>query len=88
MAMKMNKMVFIEKLKNRTNYNEEQCILINDILEDNFFIGKNNKDKIVNELKDKLVIDYKEAENIYEVSMDILTTELKYKMTHPFKSKD
>ena len=42
MTMEMNKKYFINELKKKLNYTEEQAIIINDILEDTFFIGKSN----------------------------------------------
>ena len=38
MTMEMNKKYFINELKKKLNYTEEQAIIINDILEDTFFI--------------------------------------------------
>ena len=46
----MNKTKFINKLKNETEYTEDTCILINNILEKNCIIGRRNKQKIINEL--------------------------------------
>lgn len=84
----MNKSGFIEELKNRTKLNDEDCVLVNDIIENNFIIGKNNKEIIVNEIKEKLSIDIVEAEKVYEITKDILLEEIKNKIKHPFKSKD
>ena len=50
MVMKMNKTEFIKVLSERLNVDEEYARKINDILEDNFFIGKKNKTKLVNDL--------------------------------------
>lgn len=88
MVMKMNKTKFIEELSKKTNLDEEKCIIINDILEDNFLIGKNNKEKIVNSLREKLNIERIEAEKLYETAADIISNEIKYKIRHPFKSQD
>ena len=41
----MNKQGFIEELVKQTGYTKEQCIIINDSLEDNFLFGKSNKEK-------------------------------------------
>ena len=48
--MKMNKTEFIKVLSERLNVDEDYARKINDILEDNFFIGKKNKTKLVNYL--------------------------------------
>ena len=86
--MKMNKTGFIKKLQKELNYNEEKCIIINSVLEDHFIIGKNNKEKIINDLIEKLTITEEEAENIYETSSKIISSAIKNKIVHPFKSQD
>lgn len=62
----MNKKEFIKELSLRTGYTEEQCIIINDILEKNFFISKKNKDKIISEIVLKLKGNIGVATSIYE----------------------
>lgn len=84
----MNKEKFIIELVNKTGYDQEKCILINNILENNFIIGKKNKEKIINDIKEQLSFNEQEAENIYEISMSIITKELKEKLKHPFKSQN
>ncbi len=86
--MKMNKTGFIKELQKELNYNEEKCIIINSVLEDHFIIGKNNKEKIINDLIEKLTITEEEAENIYETSSKIISSAIKNKIVHPFKSQD
>ena len=54
MAMKMNKERFIKELENVTGLDNEKCIIINNILESNFIIGKKNKEKIVSDVLEKL----------------------------------
>ena len=80
----MNKETFIENIKKELDYDNEKCIIICDILEDHFLIGKKNKEKIINDLMEKLNIENEEAENIYEVSSKIITKEIKNKLFHPF----
>lgn len=84
----MNKEEFIKEFINRTNYTQEKSILINNILEDNFIIGKKSKEKIINDLKEKLFLTEQESEYIYEISMDIISKSIIEKLKHPFKSKD
>ena len=84
----MNKKEFIEELKKQTGLSEEKCIIINDVLENNFLIGKKNKDKIIIELKDKLKINEEEADKIYNITSEIFVSEIKEKIKHPFKNKD
>ncbi len=88
MVMKMNKTEFIKELQNRLNYDEEKCTIINDILEDNFLIGKKNKEIMINEFITKLDITDIEANKIYETAMNILSKGIKDKLKHPFRSRD
>ena len=50
----MNKKEVIKKLGEVTNLSEEKCVIINDILEEHFIIGKNNKEKIISDISEKL----------------------------------
>ena len=75
----MNKNKFIEKLKEEANYPENKCILINDVFENHFIIGKKNKQKIINELISKSFTE-DDSENIYDISMNIITNEIKNKI--------
>lgn len=88
MVMKMNKTEFIKKLQEKLNYDEEKCVIINDILENNFLIGKKNKEIMINEFVTKLEVTEIEANNIYETAMEILSKEVKNKIMHPFRSRD
>lgn len=84
----MNKTEFINALKEKTNLLEENCLVVNDILESHFLIGKNNKEKIIQDLIDRLNINELKANEIYNTSMSIISNELKYKLKHPFKSQN
>lgn len=84
----MNKEDFIKKLSELTNLSEEKCTTINNILEDTFLIGKNNKEKMIKKLEEKLEITKEEAESIYEKAMSVLATSLKDKLKHPFGSNE
>lgn len=83
----MNKTNFIEKLSKETKYDIEKCKLINEVIESHFIIGKNNKEKILNDFINKLNIDKEESESIYNKCIEILGNEFKKKIRHPFKSK-
>ena len=85
MVRKMNKTKFIEKLQETLNIEENDAIIINDILENNNIIGKNNKQKIINDIMEKLEKTETEANKIYETTMQIITTAIKNKIRHPFK---
>lgn len=80
----MNKSEFIKKLQNETSFSEERCILINDVLEKHFLVGKNNKNKVITELSEKLLIEENDAEKIYNISNGIIVNEVKNKLKHPF----
>ena len=88
MVMKMNKAGFIKELSKVNGYSIDDCIIINDVLENNFFISKKSKDKIVSELTSKLQINETEATSIYEKAKMIFNNEIKNKLKHPFKSQD
>ena len=85
MVMRMNKTDFIKELSNKTGYNEDMCLQINNIIEDTFLIGKKNKEKMINDFKNKLNINEEEANKIYETAMNIISSEIKNKLKHPFK---
>ena len=84
----MNKTGFIKQLSKQTGYDEEKCILINSIIENHFIIGRKNKEKIIKELQIKAKLNEDDSENIYDISMKIITAEIKNKIKHPFKSQD
>ena len=88
MVIAMNKSGFIKELEKQTNRNTKDCIVIADCMDDHFFIGKRNKEKIIADLIEKLEVTDEEADEIYNISCNIITTELKRKLKHPFKSKD
>lgn len=85
MVTKMNKTEFIKTLSEKTGYSIEKCTIINSILEDNFVISKKNKCKIIDSLMNELNINYDEADNIYNVSIELISKTIKDKIKHPFK---
>ena len=84
----MNKNIFIKELSKQTGYDEEKCILINDIIENYFIFGRKNKDKIIRDLQVKASLSEDDSENVYDISMKIITREIKNKIKHPFKSQN
>lgn len=84
----MNKEKFIRELENVTGLDNNKCTIINSILEDHFIIGKNNKEKIINDIMNQLQITNEKAQNLYESVMSIIGTGIKDKLKHPFKSND
>lgn len=84
----MNKNEFVKELVKQTGYEEEKCAKINSIIEDTFFIGKKNKEKMIADFKEKLNVDEEEANKIYETAIEIISKGIKDKLRHPFKSQD
>ena len=80
----VNKTQFMNELKKETQLSMEDCLTINCVLENNFIIGKKNKNKIIISLMEKLNINYEESENIYNISMKIILNSIKRKLRHPF----
>lgn len=86
--MKMNKHKFIEELSKQTNLDINTCTIINSIFEDNFFISKSSKGKIIEELISTLNIDEDKANEIYDIAKTIMKEAIKYNLLHPFKDLD
>lgn len=84
----MNKNEFIKELSKQTGYDEEKCILINNVIENYFIFGKKNKDKIIKDLQIKASLNEDDSENVYDIGMKIITREIKNKLKHPFRSQD
>ena len=86
MVMKMNKTGFIKELSKKTGYNEEMCTKINEIVEDTFIFGKNNKEKMIAKFIEKLGVDEAQANEIYESVSGIICGAIKDKIKNPFKN--
>lgn len=84
----MNKKGFIKELSKQTVYDEEKCILINNVIENYFIFGRKNKDKIIKDLQIKVSLNKDDSENVYDICMKIITEEIKNKLKHPFRSQD
>ena len=65
-----NKEEYIKVLMGKTNRSEEECIVLNQIIEKHFIVGKNNKEKIINDIIQKLQLEYKEADELYNICME------------------
>jgi len=76
----MNKNGFIKELSKQTGYDEQKCILINDIIENYFIFGRKNKEKIIKDLQVKAGLSEDDSENLYDISMKIITGEIKNKL--------
>lgn len=84
----MNKEKVLEKLKENTGLSESECSILNSILESHFLIGKNNKEKIITDIIEKLEVSEEKANELYNNSMSIIGNELKEKIKHPFKNQE
>lgn len=83
----MNKEGFIKELSKITGLDENKCTIVNSILEDSSLIGKASKDKIIKALKEKLKLSDKQAEEVYEKAMSLVTKTVTKKITDMFKKK-
>ena len=84
----MNKSEVIKKIMEVTGLSEEKCLQINEVIENYFIIGKNNKEKIISDLIEKLKINKDMANDIYNKVMSVIAGGIKDKLKNPFKSLD
>ena len=82
----MKKRKYIEELSKELNCEYEYANKISDILEDNFLLGKKNKDKIINSFVREFDISIDEANKICDISYSIIMMGIKSKLMHPFKN--
>lgn len=61
-----------EKLKELTNRSDEEVTIIDEIINNHFIIGKNNKEKIIIDFKEKLSITDEEADELYNQCSEII----------------
>lgn len=83
--MKMNKTGFIKELSKKTGYDEEMCAKINEIVEDTFIIGKNNKEIMIEKFVENLNVNKEKANEIYDTVNSIIGNAIKEKLKNPFK---
>ena len=88
MVKNMNKKEFIDEIKEKLNFEDEQCIKINNIIEDTFLIGKKNKEKMIKRFIEELNVSEDKANEIYNTAMEIVSSGIKDKLKHPFKNLD
>ena len=88
MVMKMNKERFINVLAEKLNCDTDYSRRVSDLLEDNFLIGKKNKEKTINSFVTELKVSKEEAEKIYETASSVIASAIKDKIKHPFKDLD
>ena len=80
----MNKQGFIDELSEKWGLDVSQAGQVNDILESTSLLGHSNKEKIVSLTVEKLGVSEKQADEIYNASMEILKDALVDKI-NPFK---
>ena len=85
---RINKKSFISDLQDKTNLSYNDCLIVNDILENNFIFNKKKKEKVINELIAQLNISDDRANEIYDVIMEFVSSKIKEKIKHAFKSYD
>ena len=61
-----------EQLKELTKRSDEEIAVIDEILNNHFIIGKNNKEKIITDFKEKLNLSDEEADNLYNQCSEII----------------
>lgn len=84
----MNKEQVIEKLTSATGLSDDQCVIVNNILENHFLIGKNNQEKIITDIEAELGTTKEEAEKIYESAMGVIGGGIKDRLKRPFGAQD
>lgn len=84
----MNKREFIKELEKETGLSEKDSIVLNDCIEEYFIIGKNNKEKTVNLIVERLGVSEEKADELYNISSGIISKAIKDKIKHPFKKHD
>ena len=81
-----NKTALLVELKERLNVSENDCVIINNIVEETSLFGKKNKAKMINGFMEQLGVTEERADEIYNTFMDIFKRRVKWKIRHPFKS--
>ena len=84
----MNKTGFINQIMVEANVDIATATIINDCMEENFILGKKNKEKTINSMIEKLNINEETADNYYNIASSIIAKNIKEKLKHPFKSQD
>lgn len=84
----MNKTEFIKELEAEAGITNEQAAIVNEIMENQSFIGKNSKRQVESEVADALNVDEAEAVRISDIASGIIATAIKDKFKHPFGGRD
>lgn len=73
---KKNKEKILEQLMERTQKDKETCQIIYEIMEQNKMIGRKNKVKMKQEFQAKLQVSLEEADQLYNLAMEMQMKEL------------
>ena len=84
----MNNQQVMKKVNDELKLDDKSLLTFSNIVNDIPVVGKSNKDKIIKEFVKQLDVDESIAEHYYEVFYEIITTAIKDKLKHPFKSQD
>ena len=84
----MNKQGFINELIKTLKCDETFARQVLDLYEENFIIGKTNKEKTINLFITNLKVSDEDANKLYEACSSILSSNIKNKLLHPFKNLD
>jgi len=80
----MNKESVKKAIKEKVKLDDSKIDAICDVLDNNFIIGKGNKEKIISAIVSKTGIDEKTADNVYNQAMSVITGGIKDKLKNPF----
>ena len=61
-----------EKLKKLTNRSDDEINIIDEILNNHFIVGRNNKEKIIADFKEKLNLNNEDANDLYNQCSEII----------------
>ena len=84
----MNKTGFRKAIQEKTFLDDSKMDSVMEVLDENFFIGKNSKERIINGFITRALVDEDKAKEIYDVAMSTIAINLKNKIKHPFKKID
>ena len=84
----MNAEDFKKELMAKTGITEEQCTIVNNVLENTVMAGKESKELIIGQISEKLNVSEKQAEVIYGVAMGLLAKGAVHKVKGHFKKKN
>ncbi len=85
--MKMNRSGLVKEIQKKTGYDEVKSNYVVDVLEETFIVGKNNKEKMIADLIEKVHVDEEEANKIYEAYIETVGNGIKQSIKNFFTGK-